>query len=262
MADEFEIPTGEEYFDIVRNREPSPAYIENIQPQEPGEYSIIAGKTGIGKTNLALKLAFCCSTGSPFFTYACDKTVTGFLSMEGDDRNMLSRYDKIKTQFPDPGSYFRYDKVDKASPAKMLKTVETKIKDLNIVILDGSRFLMSDYCDPKQSSEFVVEFMNMIKKKGAVAILTLQAKKIDSRYLLEPGDIFHIKGATDIVDGATSAMLLEHTPHAKSKNAITLYFAKYRISDAEMTDINLTFDKGACRFIVRSEGVKGTMCMV
>lgn len=245
------IPSIEDYFKAVQSRPPEPAYIENIQPQQPGEYSIIAGKTGIGKTNLALQLGFCCSTGMPFHVYRCNKAVVGFLSLEGDDQNMMARYQKLEKQFPNTNSYLRYDRIEKGRPTKMLEEVKTKIQGCNIVILDGGRFLMSKYCNTEESQTFVVEFMTMLKEQGAVAILTLQLKKTDPRYLLEPGDVFSIKGATDIVDGSTTIILLEHTRYSKNKLDTTLYFAKNRISPVDLPEVNLCFDKTICRFKVK-----------
>lgn len=253
-----QIPTIEDYFQLVQNRPPCPAYITDVLPQEPGEYNVIAGKTGIGKTILGLQLAFCSSTGTPFTitqsgvvvaNYPCSKVVVGFLSLEGDDQNMLDRYQKIKVYFPNPGLYLRYEMLTKERPRLLLNKIKEKIEGCNIVIFDGSRFLMSDYCSTKDSSAFILEFMQMLKDKKVVGIVTLQAKKTDARYLMAPGDVFNVKGATDLVDGATTVILLEHTPHSKSKLDVTLYFSKHRMASHELPDIKLKIDPTRCMLV-------------
>jgi len=57
----------EKWAEDIAQRKPRPHYIQDILPAKRGEYMAIAGRIGIGKTNLTLHLAFCLATGTPFF---------------------------------------------------------------------------------------------------------------------------------------------------------------------------------------------------
>ena len=65
-----------------------PAIIKNILPAQVGEYILVSGRTGIGKSILMLNLLYCLGTGSPFFGFECRKTRAGLLIMEGDRNNL------------------------------------------------------------------------------------------------------------------------------------------------------------------------------
>ena len=249
----FHIPNIKEYFRRVRSKKMEPAFIEHQLPQKAGEYAVIAGKTGIGKTVLALYQAFCLSTGTLFYDYACRKAVVGYLALEGDDQNMMDRYEKMKKQFPDTGENLRFELLEKERPEVLLRIIENKMKGCDVVIFDGSRYLVpGDYCNSKDTRNFIISFMRILKVQGVVGIITLQAKKSDPRYLLSPGDVFSIKGATELVDDATTAILLEKTPHSRSKDEVTLYFAKTRIATKEMPEIELHFNLDKCIFEKKS----------
>jgi len=232
------IPNIKDYFEGVKNRKPRPAYIEELVPQKPGEIVVIAGKTGIGKTILGLHLGFCLSTGTPFEGFKCQKIIVGFLSLEGDDSNMMDRYNKIHAQYPDTGENFRFELLEKKKPTALMREVEMKLDGCDVVIFDGSRYLVrGDYCKPKDTRDFLTDFMVMLRSNSIVAIMSLQIKKPDNRYLATPGDIYSIKGATELVDDATTAMLLERTPQARNKLHTTLYFSKTRMASREIPDL-------------------------
>ena len=77
-----------------------PAIIDNILPAQLGEYMIVSGRTGIGKSILMLHLLYCLGTGSPFFGFECKKTRAGLLIMEGDRNNLQDRIRKVKEHYP------------------------------------------------------------------------------------------------------------------------------------------------------------------
>ena len=97
--------------DWLKNEESKPRtpdLIEELLAADGIELMLLAGRTGIGKTNLVLHLAFCLATGRPFFGVECQKTVVGYLGFEGTHQKMADRLKKIAANFPDPGDNFRF----------------------------------------------------------------------------------------------------------------------------------------------------------
>ena len=90
----------EKWAKALANRKPQRHLIQDILPVQRGEYLAMAGRTGIGKTNIALHLGFCLATGTPFFGLECRKVKVALLAFEGDARNLIARYKKIKRNFP------------------------------------------------------------------------------------------------------------------------------------------------------------------
>jgi len=246
------IPTIEDYFAAVATRTPQPALIEQILPKQPGEYIIIAGRTGIGKTVFTFQTAFCLATPQPLLNkYVCRKSKVAYIALEGDDHNFMDRYSKVNPQFPTRQGNLHFELLQKDIPAKLLHGIETKIHGFgfDVAIFDGSRYLVAgDYCSPRDCRDFVSKLMQILAKNNVVGILTLQIKKPNRNSLAVPGDIYSIKGATEIADDATTAILLEHTPHIKSKDAVTLYFAKHRMATQELTPIPMMLDRTVCLF--------------
>jgi len=244
------IPTIASYFQGVANRPPSPAFVEDILSQQPGEYAIIAGRTGQGKTILAFQLAHCLSTGTDFLKHKVPQPVqTGFLALEGDDQNFWDRYKKVSPNFPDPQGRLCFELLDKQTPEKLLAKIKTKIPGFQVVIFDGSRYLFrGDYCKPKDARDFVASFMETLKVNGVVGILTLQVKKPNPNSLAEPDDVYNIKGATEIVDDVTTAIMVEKVKGAHNKDLRIIYFPKHRISPLALPDRNVTLDRATCLF--------------
>jgi len=77
----------EEWAEDIAKRKPRRHVIQDILPAKRGEYIAIAGRTGIGKTNLSLHLALCLATGTPFFGLECRRFKVAFLAFEGDKAN-------------------------------------------------------------------------------------------------------------------------------------------------------------------------------
>jgi RecA-family ATPase len=97
------IPTLEEWIKMVKNRKPRAAIVEQIIPNEPGDYIISAGRTDIGKTNLVMNLSFSIATGTPFLELKCKKVPVSYFAFEGDDKNLVSKLEKMSKHFPDTG---------------------------------------------------------------------------------------------------------------------------------------------------------------
>jgi hypothetical protein len=100
--------------------------------------------------------------------------------------------------------------------------------------------------------EDVTNFIQLLRENlvdlDMVSVLTLPIKKPPgSRSLLEPGDVYRIKGGTEYVDTATSVLVLEKRPRAPMDN-VTLYFSKARIANDVVPDMDLDFNRGKCAF--------------
>src|SRR5207247_9201319 len=95
-------PTFEKWERMMKIRPRLPQLIENLHPDAPGEFSLISGRTGIGKTNLQMHMAFALATGSTFLGMACSKVVVNMLVFEGAEDNVPDRPKKVMKLCPTP----------------------------------------------------------------------------------------------------------------------------------------------------------------
>jgi flagellar biosynthesis GTPase FlhF len=93
------IPTIEEWKEAINLRKIRPFRIDQLASGQPGEYLMMSGRTGIGKTNMALYLAYCLATGTEFFGHKCRKTKVAYLAFEGSIANYKERISKIEKLF-------------------------------------------------------------------------------------------------------------------------------------------------------------------
>lgn len=235
-----------------------PSIIQAILPADIGEYILISGKTGIGKSVLALHLAFCLATGTPFYGYKTNKIVVSYIAMEGGQADWRDRMKKIQPQYPDTDNL----NFQIAQPIDLLnknKRDELKgaCKGCEAVILDNLRQVTSGkYLDPNYAAEWLKVYQQFLKDVNSVGILTHHIKKKDSRYLIEPDDVYQLKGATEYVDASTTVILLERRRHQKdsatgkfkpsSNDDLAMYFAKSRIASEVLKPINLVRNYDKC----------------
>src|SRR3990170_3304010 len=78
-----------------------PCIIDQILPEDAGDYILVSGKTGIGKSILVLHLAFCLATGQSFFGFDTQHVKVGYAAMEGGRDNIRQRFEKIAPQYPE-----------------------------------------------------------------------------------------------------------------------------------------------------------------
>ena len=243
------MPSLAEWLQLTLSRKPEPHLVENILPHKAGEYCIIAGRTGIGKTAMALNLAFCLARGTPFLKFGCQKCVVGILALEGDERNFAERLQKLGAVFPLPNNNLRFALIEPDRPERVLKKIAELSSGLRVLIIDGARYIIpGDYCSPKDARSFIVYLKRMLREKGISAILTLQLSKPSNRTLSTGADIYRVKGATELVDDATSVMLIERVPWGKSNDLVVLSFVKHRISRDELLDLSLSYERETCLF--------------
>ncbi|MFC1919123.1 AAA family ATPase [Chloroflexota bacterium] len=248
----------EDWAEDIAKKKPQAQVIQDLLPNKRGEYIAIAGRTGIGKTNLALYLAFCLSTGTPFYGLPCKRIRVAFLEFEGDERNLIARYKKIKRGFPPTNKRLHFGIIPLSNPKEMLKDIWAQTEECRILILDPIRYLvLGYYLKPKDVTSFIQSFREMLAIHRKAAIITLPIRKPNDKLLIHTGDVYSMKGATEYADSATSVLLLEKTPYSRDNdNKVTLHFAKHRIALRELKPLDLQFRINKCIF--ESEGELAT----
>lgn len=208
-------PTIEEWGEIVENEKSYPSFIDQILPAEPGEGILVAGRTGIGKTNLCMYMAYCLASGKPFYGFKCEKTCVAYFAFEGGKTNYLERNNKIKKLFPpDTGSRVRFALIPTQGPKEMYAEVIERLSelpDVKVVILDGARHIV--YGDPSKTEnaqEFIQSLKATLFELGMSSVLTFQITKPNKNSLVHPGDIYTIKGAVEFAAWSTTSLLLEN----------------------------------------------------
>ncbi|MFC1962848.1 AAA family ATPase [Chloroflexota bacterium] len=243
-------PTIEDWVEMVEQRPQVPQIIESVLPDEPGEYMIISGRTGAGKTNLSLHLAYCLATGGRFFGLKCAKVGVNYMAFEGDSRNIADRALKIRRNFPATKGRLHFDMIPMEGPANLLREVKGRLvntKGCKVAFLDPIKYIVQgEYLKPADVAAFVQGFKEIITKLGLSAVITLPIRKPSERSLIRPNDVYAIKGATEYVDAATTVLLVEKRRRKKDK--FVLYYAKHRISPGDLPSVAMIFNKEKCMF--------------
>lgn len=249
LDDEPEIPAIQDWAAKLAKMKPKPNLIKDILPAQKGEYIAVAGRTGIGKTNLCLHLALCLATGTPFFGLKCEKVYVALFIFEGGPSDLLKRYEKVKHNFPSHGRRLRFESLPISNPQEMRDTIFETAKGCKVIILDPVKFIVSgDYLKPKDADKFIKIFKQRLIKHNMSAILTLPIKKPNEKSLIQPSDVYQMKGATEYADAATSVILVEKKSHRRSSDEVTLHFAKTRIASQELGKLDLHFNRDRCIF--------------
>ncbi len=231
------------------NIKAEPAIIENILPAQAGEYILISGRTGIGKSILMLNLLYCLGTSSPFFGFESKKTQTGLLIMEGDRNNLKDRIRKVKSQYPHTDSIALDLRLETKPLERNLDYYKEAFRGCEVVMLDNLRQVTtSERLKNEYASRWVDGLHSFLRGLGAVGIITHHVKKPNSNSLIEPGDVYELKGASEYVDDAATVILLERERQQRNMlgqfervnpDELTLYFAKSRIADRTLEPINI-----------------------
>lgn len=178
----------------------------------------------------------------------------GFFEFEGDESHIIERYNKIRRNFPQTEERLIFGMIPLSNPKDLLKDIFTQTKGCPVLIIDPVKFFIpGDYLKPKEASLFIRHFKEMLNN-NKVSMITLPIRKPNENSLIQPGDVYNMKGATEYADSATSVLLLEKTPHSHDKSdKATLYFAKHRIASRELKPIDLNLNRNKCLFESISE---------
>ena len=245
-------PSIGQWVEKIKSRQTSPQLVQSLLPQESGEYLAISGRTGIGKTNLGLHLAFCLATGRHFYSFPCSRVSVVYLALEGDPDNIVERYEKIQSRFPPVEDNLGFELLPKDTPRRLLREIEEKSKGYRVLILDPVKWLVQgDFCKPRDAESFIQYYRGMLQANGQTGIIILPIRKPGNQaQLIYPGDVYSIKGATEYVDSATTVLLLEKKPHSRKDTQVTLYFAKSRIATKELGPMDLEFSYDDCQYSI------------
>lgn len=248
----------------VGSSNPPPDLIEDIVA-DTNEISAITGRSEIGKTNFCLQLAYSLATGTPFLGHKVAEPVTvAYIGFEGDEHQLLKRIEKIEKHFPVVLGTL-YLKV--ACPifkleGNKLGEFRNLISGSKVIIIDPVRYIVpGDYLDPKYATRFMETLQDEMRRNGSLAIVVFYHKKMDSVKLMEPGDLWQIKGATEWGDMCSTVLMLERTRQKSiggrgagmgfqqvNKDNVTLYFAKTRNALGVLDPIDLLFNRSKCIF--------------
>ena len=189
----------------------APSKIADILPDDAGEYIMISGKTGIGKSIVTLHLAYCLANGEPFYGYPSVAQDVSYIAMEGGRSNWRDRILKVTSQYKSSKKLF----FDLIEPHDLLRDnarqdLIERCKGSQVIIFDNLRQITAgQYLSPEYAAQWLKVYQLFLKDLGAVGVLTHHIKKKDNRYLIEPDDVYQLKGATEYVDAATTVLLIE-----------------------------------------------------
>ena len=161
--------------------------------------------------------------------------------MEGDRNNLQDRIRKVKEQYPSTDNIALDLRLETKPMERHLDYYKETFRGCEVVMLDNlkqvstSERLKNDY-----ASRWIDNFHKFLIDIGAVGILTHHVKKPNTNSLVEPGDVYELKGASEYVDDAATVILLERERQQRNSfgqfmpinpDELTLYFAKHRIAN-------------------------------
>lgn len=242
-----------------------PAIIEQLIPAQPGEFFIISGRTGIGKSILMNNLLYMVGTGTPFFGgYQSTPTSVGLLMMEGDRSNLEDRVRKTMSQYPE-SNLIKFDFRLGTKPLEdNLDEYREAFQGCKLILLDNlSQATKSDRLKPEYAAAWLVVWQDFLREMGAVGGFTMHIKKPNEASLFNPGDVYSLKGATEYVDASSTVFLLERKRQSQNvagrfttpnQDELVLYFAKQRLAqDSTLPPISLLRNFETAGFVVGEE---------
>ena len=252
----------EDWISQVRSKPQVPDLVEELIHAAPS-LVLLGGRTGIGKTNLVLQLAFSVATGVEFLGLRTHQADVGYLGFEGAPDKMANRLEKLGLSFSGWEGHLRFA----VRPPLKLEGNEAQFlamfEGTGLAILDPLKYLvLGDYIKPADAQRFLTHVLRLASELGAPILISHHIRKPDMRGLFEPGDLYELKGAGDYVETATTVMLLErerqgHKPGGgfapvNPDNAV-LYFAKARDAVASLDPIPMRFDRERLLFVPRDD---------
>jgi len=259
-------PTLREWMERVRKQPVMQDILEGLIPAQPAVI-LLGGRTGIGKTILAMQLILAIASGVDFLDIKTKQTKGGYLGFEGGEQKMCDRAEKLQIAYPN-GAFDNFE-FELSAPFKLTGQGEdfTKLyspKELGLLAFDPLKYLVSgDYSKPADALRFITTLQTVADKLHLPILLCHHIRKPDARSLIEPGELYELKGASDYVDHATTVMLLErerqqHRPGGgwapRRIDYFVLHFAKARNAIAAIPPITIKLNRDKLIFEKAEDG--------
>ena len=234
-------------------------------------YTVIAGRTGIGKSVATMQLAFSLATGTDFLGMSIRRKVTvGMFSFEGSPDKADDRFTKMSKNFPlDARQNIKFElRKPPFHINKNFSNILKQVEGCEVVIFDPVKYMVyGDYISVRDANKFAEILLDLSEKGNFIPIICLQIKKPNNASIIYPGDIFSIKGAADYVESSETTFLLEKTGQGhrsggsgsgvqgrgfapSDPDKVTLYLCKARDSERENWSLELKLNREKLLFEV------------
>lgn len=245
----------------ISNRPPADDLIKDLLPDSSSAYMLICGRSGIGKTFLALNILFSLAAGVPFLSHKTKMCKVGYLSMEGSDQKILNRFNTIADSFlPNAVDNIHWEHTTAITLTEAgVRQLEEIVTGLDVVIIDPLRPLIAgDYTMPKDATIFLKRLQRIQNETSTRVILIHHVRKPDKRVKVQPEDLqFEVKGAAEYVEAATTVLHLERAKQPQdnlgrfqhSSDDRLLHFVKVKDSPTDLRPITLWFDRARMLFL-------------
>lgn len=203
----------------INNRPPADDLIADLLPDSSSAFMLICGRSGIGKTFLALNLLFCLASGTPWLSRKTKQSKVGYLSMEGSITKIKERFDIIRKSFKTEAiSNIGWEHHTAITlNASGITTLEEIITGYQVIVIDPMRPLIAgDYTSPKDATQFIKDIQKVQNETHTRLIMLHHIRKPDRKVKVQPEDLqFEVKGASEYVEAANTVLLLERAPQPK-----------------------------------------------
>ena len=238
----------------INARPPADDLIQDLLPDSSSAYMLICGRSGIGKTFLAMNILYCLASGTPWVSHKTKRCKAGYLSMEGSDLKIKDRFEAIGKSFNSDSIsniYWQHTMALTLNQQSIIK-LEEILTGLDVAIIDPMRPLVAgDYTSPKDASQFLKNLQIVQNETHTRLILLHHVRKPDRKVKVQPEDLqFEVKGAGEYVEAATTVLLLERAPQPKDNfgkflpktNDKMLHFVKVKDAPSGEHPIRLRFN--------------------
>jgi len=205
----------------IRNEPPANDLINDLLPDSSQAYMLICGRSGIGKTFIALNILFCLATGTPWLSHKVEQCRVAYFSMEGAKRKIGERFETISKSFDKEALgriYWEHSmpitlNTDGVNELTRILT----IPHLKVAVIDPmSPLVPGDYTSPKDASLFLKNLSKVQNDSSTRLILLHHIRKPDRKVKVQPEDLqYEVKGASEYVEAAQTVLLLERAPQAR-----------------------------------------------
>jgi len=147
--------------------------IQDLLPDSSSAYMLLCGRSGIGKTFLALDILHCLASGTPFLSHKTKPCKVGYLSMEGARAKIATRFRTIGNSFEGAhDNIFWEHSLPITLNAEGVNKLKEIIAGITVIIIDPLRPLVpGDYTSPKDATLFLKNLQRIQNETGTRLIL-------------------------------------------------------------------------------------------